>query len=56
MPDYAKQIATQLVDQARYDSNRTDPPADIDWRAVLMKAVHAGFGYGYATRQFEDSK
>jgi hypothetical protein len=53
MSDYAKQIATQLADQAIHDSLHTDPPADIDWRGVPIKAVHAGYGYGYSVRQYE---
>jgi len=56
MSDYAQQIATQLVDQARYDSRRTNPPTDIDWHAVIVKGVHAGYGYGFGVRASEVGK
>lgn len=56
MTDYADKIAEQLVNQALVGilNSRTHQP--IDWKAVVTTAVRAGYGHGYATRQYEDSK
>jgi hypothetical protein len=54
MSDYARRTAGQLVDQARYDSNKTNPPTPIDWRHVVELGVRAGYGIGHGVRAMDD--
>lgn len=53
MTDYADKIAQQLVNQALVsilNSNSTKP---VDWLAVVTSAVRAGYGYGWAAREYQ---